>query len=102
MSDRERPSRPRRGGDRGARTKRKVDPFLADKTLEIDWRDANLMGRFIGERGKITPRRVSGVSAKNQRKLAKAIKRARHMSLVQYGGHRVPVTSLAQSAQGGR
>ena len=61
-----------RGGRRGG--KRKVDPFLADKTLRIDWKDPQLLSRFITERGKIVPRRVSGVSAKNQRRLAKAIK----------------------------
>lgn len=87
-----------RGGGRGGRggrrgPKRKVDPFLADKTLQIDWKDPNLL-RFITERGKIVPRRVSGVTAKNQRKLAKAIKRARHMALLPYGGHRLPLRSL--------
>ena len=82
----------RGGGRRGP--KRKVDPFLADKTLQIDWRDPNLLSRFITERGKIVPRRVSGVCAKNQRKLAVAIKRARHMALLPYGGHRVPLRAL--------
>ena len=84
------------GGGRGGRRgpKRKVDPFLADKTLQIDWKDPNLLSRFITERGKIVPRRVSGVTAKNQRKLAKAIKRARHMALLPYGGHRLPLRSL--------
>ena len=88
-----------RGGGRGGRggrrgPKRKVDPFLADKTLQIDWKDPNLLSRFITERGKIVPRPVSGVTAKNQRKLAKAIKRARHMALLPYGGHRLPLRSL--------
>ncbi|HJL41719.1 MAG TPA: 30S ribosomal protein S18 [Myxococcales bacterium LLY-WYZ-16_1] len=82
----------RRGGGGGG--KRKVDPFLADKSLKIDWRDAQLLSRFITERGKIVPRRVSGVSAKNQRKLAKAIKQARQMAVLQYGGHRVPPRNL--------
>ena len=82
------------GGFRRRGPKRKVDPFLADKTLEIDWRDPGLLSRFITERGKIVPRRVSGVSAKNQRKLAKAIKRARHAALLPYGGHKVPVKNL--------
>lgn len=81
-----------RGGRRGP--KRKVDPFLADKTLQIDWRDPNLLSRFITERGKIVPRRVSGVTAKNQRKLAVAIKRARQMAILPYGGHRVPLRAL--------
>jgi small subunit ribosomal protein S18 len=81
-----------RGGRRGP--KRKVDPFLADKTLQIDWRDPNLLSRFITERGKIVPRRVSGVTAKHQRKLAVAIKRARQMALLPYGGHRIPLRAL--------
>jgi small subunit ribosomal protein S18 len=80
------------GGRRGF--KRKVDPFLADKTLKLDWRDVSLLSRFITERGKIVPRRVSGVCAKNQRRLSKAIKRARHMGLLPYGGHRVPLRNL--------
>ena len=82
------------GGRRGGGGKRKVGPFLADKSLKIDWRDAQLLSRFITERGKIVPRRVSGVSAKNQRKLAKAIKQARQMAVLQYGGHRVPPRNL--------
>lgn len=83
------------GGRRGRRGgKRKVDPFLADKTLKIDWHDPQLLSRFITERGKIVPRRVSGVTAKNQRKLAKAIKKARQMALLPYGGHKVPLRNL--------
>lgn len=81
--------RRRRGGG-----KRKADPFLVDKTLKIDWRDAQLLSRFITERGKIVPRRVSGVTAKNQRKLAKAIKKARQMALLPYGGHRTALRNL--------
>ncbi len=89
-----RSDRGERGGGGRGRGKRKVDPFLADKTLKIDWRDANLLSRFITERGKIVPRRVSGVCAKNQRHLAKAIKRSRQMALLPYGGHRVPLRNL--------
>jgi small subunit ribosomal protein S18 len=50
----------------------------------IDWKDADYLGRFIPERGKIMPRRISGVSAKDQRRLARAIKRARVMALLPY------------------
>lgn len=100
--DRDRDDRDGRGGERDGRRgpggrrggKRKVDPFLADKTLKIDWRDASLLSRFITERGKIVPRRVSGVCAKNQRALAKAIKRARHTALLPYGGHRTAMRNL--------
>ena len=80
------------GGRRGG--KRKVDPFLADKTLQIDWRDGPLLSRFITERGKIVPRRVSGVTAKNQRKLARAIRKARQMGILPFGGHRTPLRNL--------
>ena len=93
--DRDGGGRGGRGGPGGRRGgKRKVDPFLADKTLKIDWRDPNLMSRFITERGKIVPRRVSGVCAKNQRRLAKAIKRARHTALLPYGGHKTAMRNL--------
>ena len=92
---------PRRPGRRGApggpgagASKRKVDPFVLDKALRIDWRDPQTLSRFITERGKIVPRRVSGVTAKNQRKLAQAIKTARQMGLLPYGGHRVPLRNL--------
>lgn len=50
----------------------------------IDWKDADYLSRFIPERGKIMPRRISGVSAKDQRRLARAIKRARVMALLPY------------------
>jgi small subunit ribosomal protein S18 len=90
--------RPRRrgggGGGSSGTGKRKVDPFLVDKTLKIDWKDPQLLMRFITERGKIVPRRVSGVSAKNQRKLAKAIKQARQMAMLPYGGHKIALRNL--------
>ena len=50
----------------------------------VDWKDAELLAKFIPERGKIMPRRISGVSAKDQRRLARAIKRARVMALIPY------------------
>ncbi|HIA04287.1 MAG TPA: 30S ribosomal protein S18 [Myxococcales bacterium] len=74
------------GFDRKKRTfgRRKVDPFLVDKTLEIDYKDPILLRRFISDRGKIVPRRVNGVCAKNQRKLSLAIKRARNIALLPF------------------
>jgi small subunit ribosomal protein S18 len=65
-------------------SRRKVDPFLVDKELVIDYKDPILLRRFISDRGKIVPRRVSGVTAKNQRKLALAIKRARNIALLPF------------------
>ncbi|HEY8560672.1 MAG TPA: 30S ribosomal protein S18 [Pyrinomonadaceae bacterium] len=50
----------------------------------IDWKDVDYLRRFIPERGKIMPRRISGVTAKDQRRIAKAIKRARTMALLPF------------------
>ena len=50
----------------------------------VDWKDVDFLRRFIPERGKIMPRRISGVSAKDQRRIAKAIKRARAMALLPF------------------
>lgn len=50
----------------------------------VDWKDVDFLERFIPERGKIMPRRISGVSAKDQRRIARAIKRARVMALIPY------------------
>jgi small subunit ribosomal protein S18 len=52
--------------------------------IEPDYKDIKIISRYISERGKIVPRRLSGVTAKNQRRLAKAIKRARHLGLVSF------------------
>lgn len=62
----------------------RVDPFEADKSLKIDYKDAELLKRFLTPEGKIRPRRQTGVNARNQRKLARAIKRARHLALLPY------------------
>ena len=61
--------------------RKKVCYFTANKIEKIDFKDTELLKRFITERGKILPRRVTGTSAKYQRMLAVAIKRARHMAL---------------------
>ena len=66
------------------RYRRKVDRFLADKTLVIDYKDPSVLRYFITERGKIVPRRVSGLCAKNQRKITRAIKRARMIALMPF------------------
>ena len=69
---------------RGGRRRRKVD-FIASNHIDyIDYKDVDLLKRFISERGKILPRRVTGTSAKNQRKLTVAIKRARVMGLLPF------------------
>ena len=78
-----------RGGDRdGARRpffrRKKTCPFSGDNAPKIDYKDVKLLQRFISERGKIVPSRITAVSAKKQRELAKAIKRARHLGLLPY------------------
>jgi small subunit ribosomal protein S18 len=62
----------------------KVDRFLADKSLVIDYKDPSILKYFVTERGKIVPRRVSGLCAKNQRKITQAIKRARMVALMPF------------------
>ena len=63
---------------------KKVCYFTQDHIEHIDFKDVDLLKRFISDTGKILPRRVTGTSAKYQRKLAVAIKRARHMALLPF------------------
>ena len=69
---------------RGGRRRRKVDYIAGNHIDYVDYKDVDLLKRFISERGKILPRRVTGTSAKNQRKVANAIKRARIMGLLPF------------------
>ena len=71
----------RRGG---FKRRKKVDFIAANKIEVVDYKDTDLLKRFISERGKILPRRVTGTSAKNQRKVVNAIKRARVMALLPF------------------
>jgi len=78
-----------RGGDReGGRSmgrgfgRRKVDPFLLDKTLLLDYKNIKVIQRFVTETGRIVPRHITGVTAKNQRKLSQFIKRCRNLGLL--------------------
>jgi len=64
--------------------KRKTCPFTAAGIRHIDYKDIHTLYQFITERGKIIPRRITGVSAYYQRQLAQAIKRARHMALLPF------------------
>lgn len=64
--------------------RRKTCPFSGDKAPKIDYKDPKLLGRYISEKGKIVPARISAVSAKKQRELARAIKRARVLALLPY------------------
>ena len=64
--------------------RRKSCPFSGANAPKIDFKDTRLLGRFVSERGKIVPSRITAVSAKKQRELAKAIKRARYLALMPY------------------
>lgn len=72
------------GGRRGGRRRRKVCFFTSNGITHIDYKDIDLLKKFVSERGKILPRRVTGTSAKYQRKLTAAIKRARQMALLPF------------------
>ena len=63
---------------------KKGDPIAELRIRIIDYKDEKLLNRFISERGKILPRRLSGVSARHQRQLQIAIKRARYLALLPY------------------
>lgn len=64
--------------------RKKVCYFTANHIENIDFKDVDLLRKFVTDRGKILPRRATGTSAKYQRKLAIAIKRARHMALLPF------------------
>ena len=89
-------SPPRSGGAGGGRSsssssssrpffrRRKSCPFSGKDAPKIDYKDPRLLGRFTSERGKIVPSRITAVSAKKQRELARAIKRSRFLALMPY------------------
>ena len=64
--------------------RRKSCPFAGTNAPAIDYKDVRLLSRYVSERGKITPSRISSVSVKKQRQLSKAIKRARNLALMPY------------------
>lgn len=70
--------------DRGRRPRRKVCSFCVDKVEHIDYKDVARLRRFVTERGKILPRRISGNCAKHQRQVTLAIKRARNIALLPF------------------
>ena len=79
-----------KGGNDGSmrrrpmRRRKKVCVFCGDKNGVIDFKDTNKLKRYVSERGKILPRRITGNCAKHQRALTVAIKRARHVALMPY------------------
>ncbi len=86
------------GGGRGSRSgepptitirrpffrRRKTSPFASEDSPKIDYKDIKLLQRFVSERGKIVPRRITAVTAKEQRDLAQAIRRARLLALLPF------------------
>ena len=76
--------RPEREVRRGRKGRKKVCSFCVDHMEYIDYKDVAKLRRFISERGKILPRRVTGTCAHHQRALTVAIKRARHLALLPY------------------
>jgi small subunit ribosomal protein S18 len=73
-----------RGGRKPFFRRAKSCPFSSDNSPKIDYKDVKLLQRFLSERGKIVPSRITAVSAKQQRKLARAIKRARNLALLPF------------------
>ena len=82
--DRDRERDERGGGRRPFFRRRKTCPFSGTNAPKIDYKDVKLLQRYISERGKIVPSRITAVSTKKQRELARAIKRARFLGLLNY------------------
>ena len=76
--------RPERDNRRNRKGRKKVCAFCVDKVDVIDYKDISRLRRFISERAKILPRRVTGTCARHQRELTVAIKRARYLALIPY------------------
>ena len=70
--------------ERGRKPRRKVCSFCVDKVQDIDYNEVGKLHKFLTERGKILPRRISGTCAKHQRQLTIAIKRARNVALLPF------------------
>ena len=80
----ERSERPDRGGRGGRRGRKKVCAFCVDRVYHIDYKDVPRLRRYLSERSKIIPRRVTGTCAHHQRQLMVAVKRARHLAFLPY------------------
>jgi len=74
----------RSNNGRMRRSRKKVCAFCSDKSEFIDYKDINKLRKYVTERGKILPRRISGTCAKHQRELTRAIKRARNIVLLPF------------------
>lgn len=74
----------RRPGNKMRRSKRKVCAFCSEKAESIDYKDVAKLRKYVTERGKILPRRISGTCAKHQRQLTEAVKRSRNIALLPF------------------
>ncbi|MBL8212422.1 MAG: 30S ribosomal protein S18 [Bryobacterales bacterium] len=74
------------GGKKQYFRRKKVCRFCVEKIDDINYKDLRMLNAFISERGKITPRRISGVCAPHQRRLSEAIKQARNIALLPFAG----------------
>ncbi len=79
-----RPPRPGGGGGRKFFRRKKVCKFCVEKIEAIPYRDVRLLQQFVAERGKITPRRLTGVCTRHQRRLTRSIKQARNIALLPF------------------
>ena len=84
MAKKQQRDRSPRAKDTGKRVKKKVCVFCAERIDWVDYKDVNLLRKFMSDRGKIRARRVSGLSTQNQRAVAHAIKLARELALLPY------------------
>lgn len=80
MMEKEKTERP----FRARKAKKKVCQFCVDKVADIDYKDVAKLRRYVSERAKILPRRITGTCAKHQRQLTIAVKRARHIALLPF------------------
>jgi len=101
-NDRDRGSSKRGPKDLGRRTKKKVCVFCKDHMDWVDYKDVNLLRRYMSDRGKIRARRVSGNCAQHQRDVAVAIKTARELALLPYAQRTVSERAGGRGGRGGR
>jgi small subunit ribosomal protein S18 len=80
------PGGPREGGGRKYFRRKKVCKFCVEKIEAVNYKDVRLLAQFIAESGKITPRRLTGVCTRHQRRVSKAIKQARNIALLPFAG----------------
>lgn len=84
MNNASKPQDGRKNNFRGRKARKKVCSFCVEKSTFIDYKDVNKLKKFVTERGKILPRRISGACAKHQREVTKAIKLSRNIALLPF------------------